>query len=400
MHMTTAKKLDSQKLLSQLVASKSSGCLELNNGEVYWQIYLQQGNLKYIYCSVQPIEQLEYYLRYLNLKEVVLPLKQWLKFYLDKQSTVARQKTNPDIYSKAISWLIKKRFLTLSQTAQLIQYITVDAFQSCSCLEKGIKKWYEGECMPQTRLGNSSPLNLLECLHREEVRLKQWQSCNTKLLCVHQRPFFVSDWKQKTLPLFGSLNYQALEQLSKVMVVRTSIRQLSLFFLRDEINIAQILSPYIDNNIIDLRNRRRVWHQFPTIPHSACNRQKLSSVVESRKIVCIDDSPTILQEIKRFLGQETLEITIVNEPTKAASQIFNIDPDLILLDINMPRINGYELCKLLRKSGKCEKTPIIMVTGNKGIIDKARAKIVGASDYFTKPFNQSDLIELVHKHLK
>ena len=117
------------------------------------------------------------------------------------------------------------------------------------------------------------------------------------------------------------------------------------------------------------------------------------------KIVCIDDSPTILSEIARFLDGNKFKITAVDDPVQAVSKIFNINPDLILLDITMPKINGYKLCGLLRSSGKCDNTPIIMVTGNTGLIDKARAKLAGATDYFTKPFTKEGLNQIVAKYL-
>jgi len=117
------------------------------------------------------------------------------------------------------------------------------------------------------------------------------------------------------------------------------------------------------------------------------------------KIVCIDDSPTILSEIERFLGNTRYEVTTVDDPIQASSVIFRIKPDLILLDITMPKINGYRLCSLLRSSAVFDETPIIMVTGNTGLIDKARAKLAGATDYFTKPFTQQGLMGMVEKYL-
>ena len=85
---------------------------------------------------------------------------------------------------------------------------------------------------------------------------------------------------------------------------------------------------------------------------------------------------------------------------QAVPIIFRFQPDLILLDINMPKINGYKLCGLLRGSNHCEGTPIIMVTGNRGLIDKARAKLAGATDYFTKPFTRQELMVMMEKYLK
>ena len=80
-------------------------------------------------------------------------------------------------------------------------------------------------------------------------------------------------------------------------------------------------------------------------------------------------------------------------------QIIRCKPNLILLDINMPGLDGYELCSLLRRNRSFKTTPIIMVTSNSGLIDRARAKMVGASGYLTKPFSQSDLVKTVFKYL-
>jgi two-component system, chemotaxis family, response regulator PixG len=70
-----------------------------------------------------------------------------------------------------------------------------------------------------------------------------------------------------------------------------------------------------------------------------------------------------------------------------------------LMDITMPGINGYKLCSLFRSSTALAEIPIIMVTGNKGLVDRVRANIVGATDYLTKPFTEQDLIALVEKYL-
>lgn len=117
------------------------------------------------------------------------------------------------------------------------------------------------------------------------------------------------------------------------------------------------------------------------------------------KIVCVDDSPTMLKEISYFLDDESFSVFTINDSVKALMQIVRLKPDLILLDINMAGIDGYELCRLLRNHSFFKKTPIIMVTGNTGIIDRVKAKFVGSSGYLTKPFTQSDLLKMVFRHL-
>lgn len=247
----------------------------------------------------------------------------------------------------------------------------------------------------------------------EQTRLKRWQNCSAELVSVHQRPYFTSGWEQKPLPASGSLNYQALKELSQVIKGSTSIRQLSLLLKKDELHVAQILSPYIEDKVIYLRHAQSPLDKLPSIPRTKKNIQQSSlfnsknenknpnnATVKPWKIVCIDDSPTILNEIQRFLDRDKFEVTAIDDPVQAVPIIFRLKPDLILLDITMPRINGYKICGLLRSSDHCNQTPIIMVTGNTGLIDKARAKIAGATDYFTKPFTRQELMLIIEKYLK
>jgi twitching motility two-component system response regulator PilG len=117
------------------------------------------------------------------------------------------------------------------------------------------------------------------------------------------------------------------------------------------------------------------------------------------KIVSVDDSPTILKEISRFLEDENFSVVAINEPLKAVMSIIRHKPDLILLDLNMAGIDGYELCRIIRNNPMFKNTPIIFVTGNKGLVDKVKAKLVGASGYLTKPFTRAELLKIVFMHL-
>lgn len=408
--MTTAIKLNPRELLSRLSESNSSGCLNLDAGEVSWKIYLQNGNLKYVYCSIQLLDQLKYYLPYLGLKKASAALKS--PSYLKLQN----QFSSSNLYSEVIAWLLNEKHLDLSQSLELIKYITKDAFMSALWLDIGSYSWHEGHSLPlwiSNQFQDCLSLNISECLNEEQARLQRWQNCSVELLSVYQRPYFNTGWEQKSLPASGSLDLKTLQELSKAIRGSTSIRQLSLLLQKDELYVAQILSPYIDSKIIYLRDAQPPLDRLPNIPKLTKNSQQSSQIgidsdtqkiknnpVKTWKIVCVDDSPTILKEIQRFLNQDRFEVIAIDDPIQAVSKIFRIKPDLILLDITMPKINGYKLCGLLRNSEYCNDTPIIMVTGNTGLIDKARAKLAGATDYFTKPFTQAGLMNIVETHLK
>ena len=410
--MTTTTKLNSTELLSQLAETKNTGCLEVVSEEISWKIYLQQGKLKYIECSVQLLDQFMYHLSRLGLTQAVAALKQF------PASTIADNKSDDlSLDGKIISWLLTENHLDNTQVTELIEQIIKDELQYCLMLARGSSFWHDGTSVPSwipIQIEASVALDIPECLNEQKIRLKLWQNCSNRLVSVHQRPYFAPSWSQKTLPS-GSLNHQSLTELTKVLKGRTSIRQLSILLKKSELQVAQILSPYIDEKIIYLHHAPAPLNKLPNIQqapeekHSSLSnldnaRKSLQKDTNSKpaktwKIVCIDDSPTILSEIKRFLSQEKYDVTAIDDPVQAVSQIFKIDPDLILLDITMPRINGYKLCGLLRNSGKCDDIPIVMVTGNTGIIDKARAKLSGATDYFTKPFTKKALKDIVEKYL-
>jgi CheY-like chemotaxis protein len=117
------------------------------------------------------------------------------------------------------------------------------------------------------------------------------------------------------------------------------------------------------------------------------------------KIACIDDSPVVLKTINSFLDDKSFSVVLISDPVRALMQIIRTCPDLILLDVTMPNLDGYELCSLLRKHPKLRTTPIIMVTSSTRFIDRAKAKLVGSSGYLAKPFTQSDLLKSMFKHL-
>jgi len=117
------------------------------------------------------------------------------------------------------------------------------------------------------------------------------------------------------------------------------------------------------------------------------------------KIVCIDDQPLVLKTIHKFLHEEIFIFIGISDPLKALAQLVALEPDLILLDIEMPHLNGYELCSLLRKHPDLKNVPVIMITEKAEIIDKIKAKIVKSSGCLTKPFTQWELLKNIFQKI-
>lgn len=116
------------------------------------------------------------------------------------------------------------------------------------------------------------------------------------------------------------------------------------------------------------------------------------------KICCIDDSPTVLNEINRFLEGYDCSVFLINNPVSALREMIRIVPDVILMDVNMPAIDGYKLCRLIKNHSVLKTKSVVMMTSNTGILDRAKARLVGATDYLTKPFSKADFLEAAFKN--
>ncbi len=114
-------------------------------------------------------------------------------------------------------------------------------------------------------------------------------------------------------------------------------------------------------------------------------------------IACIDDSKAVQRQVKMTLELEGYEVVAITEPARALTALVRRRPEVILMDINMPDIDGYELCRMLRQSRQLKDVPIVMLTGRDGLIDRLRAQLVGANSYLTKPFAPEQLMQAVQK---
>ena len=116
-------------------------------------------------------------------------------------------------------------------------------------------------------------------------------------------------------------------------------------------------------------------------------------------ILVVDDTPSNLNVLFSYLRSSGFKVLVAQTGDNALKSAEYTKPDLILLDISMSTLDGYELCSLLRKHSAMKETPIIMVTGKKGIINRVKAKMVKASDYITKPFQKKDLLKVMFKYI-
>jgi len=117
------------------------------------------------------------------------------------------------------------------------------------------------------------------------------------------------------------------------------------------------------------------------------------------KVMVIDDSQTIRKTAETLLVKEGFTVITAADGFEALAKIADHEPDLIFIDIMMPRLDGYQACSLIKSNARYAKTPVIMLSSKDGLFDRARGRIVGSDEYLTKPFTKDELIGAVRVHL-
>lgn len=399
--------------LAQLANSAANGCLQVSNGSITWAVMLENGKITYASHSVDPFDRIDNHLR--RLSHQISTLDNETRSRLRPMFERSKDGALGSQDYRAICWLVSERYLNPVEAASLIEHLVNEVMESFVLLKESNSEFLD----QLEELPTFCRFDLPAVVNACRRRLQSWQALSPQICSPYQRPYLASQTQaqQKLTP--------DMQRKLGAVLKGFSFRHLATLLNQDEIKLAQSLRPYITDGTIVLREPKPPFDRLPKIPIPASKpvqRQLESTVVpltgntviqpttvlqasnegtntETHTIACIDDSPTILNEMKRFLDDENFTVVAINDPLKALIQVIRLKPDLILLDIGMPNIDGYKLCRLLRNHSLFGTTPIVMVTGNTGIIDRAKAKFAGASDYMTKPFSKPELLKVVFKHL-
>ena len=345
----SSQKLNPLSLLAQLSSRQANGCLQVASGSVSWSIYLEQGKLIYASDSVDPFERLDRHLRRLSRQIPTLVSAVRVQVRLIFESDLESQSSQSPDY-QAICWLVNQQYLNSVQAAALVEELAEEVIGSLLSVREGTYQLINPS--QSEELPKFCQLELRTLVERCHEQLRHQQPSAPPSVTPEQRP--ESSGQNST---------------------------------QNKLNLVQNNSPTTSQN-----------SSTSNINNSTINPGK-TLTKSTYTIACIDDSPTVLNAINSFLDDKSFSVVMINDPVRALMQVVRIKPDLILLDVAMPNLDGYELCSLLRKHSLFKTTPIIMVTGNTGFLDRAKAKLVRASGYLTKPFNQSELLKMVFKHL-
>jgi twitching motility two-component system response regulator PilG len=174
-----------------------------------------------------------------------------------------------------------------------------------------------------------------------------------------------------------------------------SLRQIARYLQKNVPTVAHGLYPYIEQGGLHL--------SVPLAPHSrTAPGDSWETLTDSSRphIVCLDDDLTVGKQVELFLSRQGYQVTLLQDPLEAMTALFTLRPDLILCDITMPTLDGYEICRVLKHSQTLRLTPIIMLTGKDAYLDRLLARMAGANDYLTKPFGETELLSLIEPYCR
>ena len=347
--------------------------------EQYWFVFFLNGQIVYAADRATSLSRLSDYLRRYKaeatLRHLVVP-------------SIAM--TNAPEYGYLWA-LLENHTLTPAQGRSIIQSMVHETLFDLLSLHQGSFIFELGPALsPQLTTLEITPL-----LAKIMTQVQEWKQFHPHIQSPDQCPAIAD-----LVTLQATLSKRTLATLDRYVDGNTSIRQIARYLNRDSLTVARAIYPYVQKGMIHLVSNT-------TQRSEADSGLKLGRAKEfgrfaepkPLRVVCIDDGVSVRQTVEQILQQHGYEATAIENPLKALSLVFQLKPDLILCDIAMPELDGYEICAMLRTSTAFRQLPIVMLTGKDGFIDRVKAKMVGATDYLTKPFGESELLMLVEKYI-
>ena len=372
------------EFFESLKEAKFSGQLVVSDSQDNtWIIYLYLGRIVYATGGVHPVRRWR--------RNLAAYCPQRLAHFNEIQSELAaipKEECRISWEYKLLSVWIDQQKITPEQAARIIKASVVEVLFD-------ITQVVEVDCETVNDNLLSTRLALIDA---EQVIIEAnklweaWQAAKIADRSPNMAPII-----RKPEALQKRTSAQIYQNLSQLLDGQQSLRDLSVRMRRDVVTVTRSLLPYVQLGLVQ-------FVSIADIPPPVSNpvAQRLSKNVAPHRtlIACIDDSPAICQTMKQIITTAGYQFVSEMDGLRAIAVLLSRKPDLIFLDLVMPNTNGYEICAQLRKLSFFKNTPIVIVTGNDGIIDRVRAKMVGSTDFIGKPVKQDVLLNIIDKYLE
>ena len=376
----SAKQLEFFESLKQ---AKFSGQLAIYDAQdTSWTVYLYLGRIVYATGGVHPVRRWR--------RNLVAYCPQRLAHFNEIKSelaTVPEEEYRISWEYKLLSLWLDQQKITREQATRMIKATIVEVLFDLN---------HPMEVFCQTIKDNliSTRLVLIEAEQVIGEAQKCWQAWQGAKI-ADRSPDLAPVIRQPEA-LQKRTSAQVYQNLSQLLDGQQTLRDLSIRMRRDVVTVTRSLIPYIQLGLVQLI---RIEDIPPPVSPPVAKKLSKGIIPHRTLIACIDDSPQICQSMEHIMTSAGYQFVSEMDGLRAIAVLLNRKPDLIFLDLIMPNTNGYEICTQLRKLSYFKNTPIVIVTGNDGLIDRVRAKMVGSTDFISKPVDEKLVLGVIDKYL-
>ncbi|MGJ3250796.1 MAG: response regulator [Elainellaceae cyanobacterium] len=375
------------KLINTLIRLEFSGKLKwADESGTRWVLFLNSGRIIYAIGGNHSIRRwrrnIQLYCPHLQADFETLAPK--------LADTTDSDLLNCQSYVLLCSWL-RHHKITTQNAAQIIQNSVEEILFDISRVNKTTYKLQRKSTLPTRFI--PVYIDEKEILERVQTLWKNWQEAGLTNYSPDQAPVIKMPNEIK-----ASTNKQLYQVLVTLLDGRHTLRDIAIKVNRDIFQITQALHSYIQFGWIDLIDI--LDYSFAVAPVESKPVAPPKPGTKFPLIACVDDSVLVCQSMEKIVKSGGYEFIGVVEAHRAIAKFLSQKPDLIFLDLVMPSTNGYEICSQLRKVSKFKEVPIIILSGNDGVVDQIRARLAGATDFVSKPVGADVILSVIRKYLK
>ncbi|MBD1888977.1 response regulator [Coleofasciculus sp. FACHB-SPT9] len=359
-----------------------------------WILYFYLGRILYATGGTHPVRRWQ---RHLGINCSNVSPNQ-LSLQTDISETSSDLSKNCREYYLLCLWL-KQQKITREQVVKIIQGIVLELlFDITQEVPKALQIKQENALAPQLLL-----IDAEQAIAKTQEIWQAWKIAKISDVLPNRAPSIKQpeQLQQKTSPT-------VYKSLTLLLDGQRTLRDIAVQTKRNVAEVTRSLLPYLETGLVELNDIPDLAN--PVSPTSSelpaknlpTSSGKTPAQAATRKplIACVDDSPLVCKNMEKILTSAGYQFLAVPDSMRAIATLLNRKPHIIFLDLVMPNTNGYEICTQLRKVSAFRDTPIIILTGNDGIIDRVRAKVVGASDFMGKPVDAEKVLAITNKYLK
>jgi len=387
----TLKRLE---FTGQVVWQNLSGEADASADGQRWTVFLEKGNLRYGTGGNHALRRWQRHLVSCcpHLSELSLDL-------LHQAKVSEHRRTLADCWEyQQLDRLLQQGQITLQNYKQIIEQnlieLLFDVAQAANTSHQ--LQRYPPRSPLQGTAGQPGQLpfvdrgNLAEeaIFTNVETQWQRWFEAN------------LSTYSPNLAPIVRQPNYlraetspQVFQMLMTLLDGRHTLRDLALKTHRPVQPFMEVLLPYVQSGWIELLETSDAVIAASAVP----NRSVRPAAIASPMVACIDDSLMVCQSMEQVIRAAGYRFVAITEPARAIATLLSKKPDIIFLDLIMPDTNGYEICSQLRKVSRFKETPIIILTGNDGIVDQVRARLLGATDFLSKPMEPVVILSVIQR---